>query len=286
MKAKHRDRTHEGEPESLLGKVGSQLSELEKRDFSVWLAVAGTALLIGIGVVFVIFPGTFLRQGNIHLELNVSREVLGGIITLLILFNTYVISRRIDARKMRTSLISTTLRSELVRLQSFTDPLTEVYNRRSLDEMASRFMSHAARLDRPLTFGLVDVDQFKKINSRFGHLTGDVVLAEIASLLKGATRGCDAVVRYGGDEFLLILADATMDGAQQVVSRISKSVQDWNAQGQLKDFEVSLSIGLAEWTDGTALDTILTTADLRMYAIKEHRKNAPPHRDTDLLKAS
>lgn len=225
-------------------------------------------------MIFIIFPGTFLRQGNVHIEVNVSREVVGGLITFLILLNPYIITRRIDARRTRRALISTTLHSELVRLQSFTDPLTEVYNRRSLDEMASRFINHASRLGRPLTFGLVDVDEFKEINSRFGHLTGDVVLAEIASLLKGATRGCDAVVRYGGDEFLLILADATMEGAQRVATRILKSVEDWNAQDQLKDLKVSLSIGLAEWTEGTTLDQLLMKADMEMYALKNTRKTA------------
>src|SRR5438552_18440025 len=70
--------------------------------------------------------------------------------------------------------------------------------------MAARFMSHAQRLQKPLTFMLVDVDRFREVNTRFGHLAGDVVSAEIASLLKRAMRGSDAVIRYGGDEFLVI----------------------------------------------------------------------------------
>jgi GGDEF domain-containing protein len=117
-----------------------------------------------------------------------------------------MVSKRLDLRRVRENLISTTIQSELLRLQSFTDPLTEVYNRRSLDDMAGRFISHARRSKRPLTFLLIDVDRFKEVNTRFGHLGGDMVLAEIATLLKSSTRGSDAVVRYGGDEFLIILA--------------------------------------------------------------------------------
>jgi diguanylate cyclase (GGDEF)-like protein len=66
---------------------------------------------------------------------------------------------------------------------------------------------------------MADVDRFKEVNTKFGHLTGDLVLAEVASLLKGSVRGCDAVVRYGGDEFILILADADSQGAERVVGR-------------------------------------------------------------------
>src|SRR5260370_4918183 len=102
--------------------------------------------------------------------------------------------------------------------------------------MAQRYMSRAQRLDMPLSFLVLDADQFKDVNTRFGHLTGDFVLAEVAALLKGAVRGSDAVVRYGGDEFLIILADSAQEGAQVVASRIVRSAEDWNAAGHLPGF--------------------------------------------------
>ena len=100
--------------------------------------------------------------------------------------------------------------------------------------MAERFISHALRLHKPLSFLLVDVDRFKEVNTRFGHLTGDFVLAEIAGLLKSSIRGSDAVIRYGGDEFLVILADASRDNAGTVIERTRKYVRDWNRAGHLR----------------------------------------------------
>ena len=138
--------------------------------------------------------------------------------------------------------------------------------------MAARFMSHAQRLQKPLTFMLVDIDRFKEVNTRFGHLAGDVVLAEIASLLKRAMRGSDAVIRYGGDEFLVILADASQADAKIVVDRAQGCLRDWNQGGHLKGFEVSLSIGVAEWTKGVTLDEVLDAADREMYASKRAAK--------------
>jgi diguanylate cyclase (GGDEF)-like protein len=258
--------------DSILARVSHDLSQLEKRDWELWIIVSFTGVIVGGGLLAILFPAAFLNGGNIHFELTVSRQLVVGLIALLILLNTYVVTRRLELRRVREKLISSTIQGELARQQSFTDPLTELYNRRSLEDMAARFMSHAQRLQKPLTFMLVDVDRFKEVNTRFGHLAGDVVLAEIASLLKRAVRGSDAVIRYGGDEFLVILADASHADAKRVVHRAQVCLRDWNQGGHLKGFEVSLSIGVAEWTKGVTLDEVLDAADQEMYASKRTAK--------------
>jgi diguanylate cyclase (GGDEF)-like protein len=78
---------------------------------------------------------------------------------------------------------------------------------------------------------MVDVNNFKQVNTKFGRLTGDTVLAEFAALLKASIRGSDAVVRYGGDEFLILLADTTIIGSEKVVDRINKHLAEWNIAG-------------------------------------------------------
>jgi diguanylate cyclase (GGDEF)-like protein len=254
--------------ESVLGRVSQQLALLEKRDWELWGIMALNGVLLGAGLLAMVFPAAFMEHDNLHFEINVSRQLFVGLITLLVLLNTYLVTRRLELRKVREKLISTTIQSEIVRLQSFTDPLTEVYNRRSLDEMAGRYISHARRLNKPLSFLLIDINSFKQVNTRFGHLTGDFVLAELAALLKSSVRGADAVVRYGGDEFLLILADASVEGAKQVIDRIEGYLQDWNRGGHLENFEVSFSIGLCQWSDGKTLDEVLDAADQDMYARK------------------
>ncbi len=260
--------------ESVLAQISQQLSRLEKRDWEMWLIVSLTGVLVAAGFLAILLPAAFLKQENVHFEITVSRPLVIGLITLLTLLNTYLVNRRLDLRRVREKLISTTIQNELVRLQSFTDPLTEIYNRRSLEDMASRFISHAKRLQKPISFMLIDVDRFKEVNTRFGHLTGDFVLAEIAALLKNSVRGSDAVIRYGGDEFLVILADTSGVDAGTVVDRIRKYVFDWNRAGHLDGFEMSLSIGVAQWSDGQTLDEVLDAADQGMYASKARTKTA------------
>ena len=258
--------------EGVLAKVSQQLSQLERRDGELWLIVSLTGLLVGAGLLAVLFPAAFLKQGNIHFEITVSRPLVLGLVALLALLNTYLLTRRLEIRRLREELISRTIQQELTQQQSFTDPLTEIYNRHSLEDMAGRFMSQARRSKKPLTFMLIDVDQFKQVNTKFGHLTGDVVLANTAALLKHSVRGSDAVFRYGGDEFLIILADTSSVDARYVVERIRTGLVEWNRAGHLENFELSLSMGVAEWAEGKTLTALLDSADHEMYAVKAEQK--------------
>jgi diguanylate cyclase (GGDEF)-like protein len=258
--------------EGVLAQVSQQLSQLEKRDGELWLIVSLAGLLVGAGLLAVLYPAAFLKQGNIHFELTVSRPLVLGLVALLALLNTYLLTRRLEIRRLREELISRTIQQELTQQQSFTDPLTEIYNRHSLEDMAGRFISQARRSNKPLTFMLIDVDHFKQVNTRFGHLTGDVVLANTAALLKHSVRGSDAVFRYGGDEFLVILADTSNVDAKHVVERLRVGLAEWNSARHLENFELSFSVGVAEWKEGKMLDIILDSADHDMYAVKAEQK--------------
>jgi diguanylate cyclase (GGDEF)-like protein len=93
-------------------------------------------------------------------------------------------------------------------------------------------------------------------------------LSEIAGILKASIRGSDAAVRYGGDEFLILLADTTAEGAGIVVRRVQTRLDDWNGCKHLDGVRLSLSIGVSEWHDGETLDEVLDAADRKMYELK------------------
>ena len=256
------------EADNLAARVTRELARLERRDWELWLIVALSGIVGGCVLLCLLFPSAFLQRSEVHLELTISKRLFFFIIAVLILMNTYVVTRRAELRRLRRKLVASTIDSELVRLQSFTDPLTEVYNRRSLDEMAARYISRARRTQEPLTFLVVDLDHFKDVNTRFGHITGDFVLSEVAGLLRNATRGSDAVVRYGGDEFLIILAGTSKQNADVVVRRTYDYLRRWNENRPLENFELTVSVGAGEWSDGKTLDEVLDDADQDMYDCK------------------
>ena len=152
------------------------------------------------------------------------------------------------------------------------DALTGAYNRYYLDELLVQEAKRAERYDHPVGILMIDVNRFKEINDRFGHQAGDKVLQAIAALLKETVRETDIVIRYGGDEFLLICPET--DGETEAIKkRILEAMANEETIGQWIDFPVTLSIGTAHWSPGSgaAIDRVLAEADKRMYDVKPKR---------------
>lgn len=149
------------------------------------------------------------------------------------------------------------------------DSLTGAFNRHSMTEILDREEQRAHRYGHPIGLLMIDVDRFKEINDRFGHQIGDKVLAAIGVLLREEVRSTDFVIRYGGDEFLVVLPE-TNGETEAVRARIQRAVDRRNRTNELIDFPVSLSIGTAHWNvgDPSSVEDILHLADERMYQAK------------------
>ncbi len=156
-----------------------------------------------------------------------------------------------------------------LRDQAIHDPLTGVYNRRYFTEVVEQEIARSKRYVHPLGFLMIDIDHFKMINDRFGHQMGDRVLQAVAELLQSQVRDTDLVVRYGGDEFLVMLIE-TNGETDTVKQRIHNAVAKRNETNELIPFSVTLSIGSAHWdpTSKKPIELILAEADRRMYAEK------------------
>jgi diguanylate cyclase len=149
------------------------------------------------------------------------------------------------------------------------DPLTQVFNRSSLEEILGREIKRVQRKQGTLVFLYVDVNDFKMVNTRFGHLSGDLVLAEVGALLKQCVRGSDYVVRMGGDEFLAALVDTNPQGAEVVKTRIRQRVEEWSQNSPLPGYQLSLSVGIQPFDPTQSFDQVLAAADAKMYEEKK-----------------
>ena len=149
------------------------------------------------------------------------------------------------------------------------DPLTGAFNRYALTEVLEQEASRAQRYKHPIGVLMIDVNRFKEVNDRFGHATGDKVLKLVAEVLCSSVRDTDYVVRYGGDEFLLLLLET--NGETQIVrDRIVATLASRNPVDLLVDFSMTLSIGVAHWMPDThvSMESVLSQADQAMYAEK------------------
>lgn len=133
---------------------------------------------------------------------------------------------------------------------------------------------------------MIDVDYFHEINSRFGHTTGDYVLLEVATILKSAVRSSDAANRYGGDEFMVVLADAPLANVDMVVGRIQRFVQDWNHREHLEHFKLALSVRASEWTPVKTINGTVDEADQQMYLAKAAGRERRSPTKSDRLSSS
>jgi len=161
------------------------------------------------------------------------------------------------------------LQAELVRKANH-DPLTGLYNRRYFNQVIETELSRSERYEHALSFLMIDVNRFKEINDTFGHQTGDEVLQSVSGLLRQAVRETDLVVRYGGDEFLVVLLE-TLDETDSIIQRIDAAMNEKNRTNSTIPFPVTLAIGSARWKPSSSetLEAVLARADKLMYEAKK-----------------
>jgi diguanylate cyclase (GGDEF)-like protein len=153
---------------------------------------------------------------------------------------------------------------------ALTDELTKLPNRRAL---AQRFLQETQRARRhhsALSFLMIDLDHFKQVNDTYGHLNGDAVLAELASILSNGLRESDVCARYGGEEFALILPETTESGARVLAERIRAKVAAATFSGGLK---LTISVGVAATQEPAIYTQLIDRADQALYAAKQGGRN-------------
>ena len=161
--------------------------------------------------------------------------------------------------------------NDKLRRISLTDGLTEIDNRRSLEDRLHEMWQHSVRLHEPIALIMCDIDKFKSVNDNFGHQAGDAVLKAVAQLLKGEAREIDRVGRYGGEEFLLILPGTVLDAAVTFAERLREKVRDHTFTYSGGTLMRTISCGVAASPHPRVKDQegLLRAADDALYVAKE-----------------
>lgn len=159
--------------------------------------------------------------------------------------------------------------------KAFVDDVTELYNARYLSEAINRELHRAERYGQQLSVLFLDVDRFKLVNDRYGHLVGSQVLREIAGLLLQCVRQVDTVARFGGDEFTMLLVDTGFEGALSVAERVRRSIEEHVFfVGDGAGLRISISIGVATFPQhAQSREVLLDLADRAMYVAKREGRN-------------
>ena len=247
------------------------------RDMKVGECLCGQAVLTGEVIISkncntdsshtIRYPGMTLH-GHVVLPLKAHDKVM-GVLYLYLPADIDMDEDKINLLRYISNQIGLALDNarlyEETKKLSLQDPLTGLANRRLMDIIIERNIAVAKRHDIPFSALMIDIDHFKKYNDSFGHTAGDKLLQEVAGIISEELRGgVDFAVRYGGEEFLVLLSEIDSVKACDVAERLRKTVQDRT--------EVTVSLGISTY-DGVKKETLIQRADEALYRAKQKGRN-------------
>jgi diguanylate cyclase (GGDEF)-like protein len=173
------------------------------------------------------------------------------------------------AERIGLALANLKLR-ETLRTQSIRDPLTGLFNRRYLEESLEQELRRAVRHQRRLGLIMLDLDYFKRFNDTFGHDAGDALLSRFGALLQRQSRAEDTACRYGGEEFLLILPEASLEVTRQRAEQVREAVKQLQVEHRQRALgAITVSLGVAAYPEhGATAEALVQAADAALYRAK------------------
>jgi len=194
----------------------------------------------------------------------------------------YLVKGQMDGQLLERSMRYALERNRLlkkIRDLALRDALTGLFNLRELNRFLDYEMIKSRRYNHPFSILMIDVDNFKGVNDRFGHRIGDEILNQVAQALLSNVRGCDLAARYGGDEFIIVLPETAARQACVGGERLRKmveaqSIQVTNKDGLSEEIVVTISMGVAEYPyDANTADSLIEKADQALYQAKHQGGN-------------
>jgi len=243
--------------------IQEQIASLSGRDLQLWSISLLIGLVLSAGFVSIIAPNLVWRTQISHIEGRYLPQLFFGLISLVVLFNIYIIAQKRELNSTRAALLQELLHNERIEGFSLVDPLTKLFNRRAVDEILAKEMSRANRLGSELTVLMIEVQNLELITKNSGTKVAENYLTETARLLRNTLRGSDLVFRYADDQFLLVMPDTGELQAEQALTRLTQALDHWNHENR-PDTALALGWGMASRVSGVDAAEMVLAASRRM----------------------
>lgn len=245
-----------------VAEIRSNLREVERRDLWVWgnaaiIILSLTALVVSLSV------SLYLKGAKTFFGLDLSLAVR-ALVGLVLVFTGHMIYQHLRLRTIQRELAEQQIQAEVFRQLAMFDPLTGLHNRRYAEQRLRAEIVRSERKGLSIIVVLLDLNDFKQINDGYGHLVGDQVLKEFANCLSNSIRGSDLAVRWGGDEFMLLLLDCELEQLSVVLSRLD----GFSVEVRGKTLAVPFAVGWKAYEPGDAIEALIEKADQNLYSHK------------------
>lgn len=185
----------------------------------------------------------------------------------------YFLVKEIEANSLWLSNQVGYINTKLISIEFSKDFLTGLLNRRALNEIFKKYVEISELTGQPISLIIADIDHFKKINDTYGHLAGDAALKHFANIIKNNLRKSDYVFRIGGEEFLILLPNTSLEEATKIAENLRQRLEESPLEYENKNIKLTASFGVAELKDHSNLNQLIKEADEKLYIAKKEGRN-------------
>jgi diguanylate cyclase (GGDEF)-like protein len=255
------------------GLIQNSIRQIQRRQWQLWSSAVLITLVLALGIASFAFPG-ILAEGQMSSWIYFDQAVR-ALVGLVLIFNVYTVYQQLQVHRIQRQLRDQVdalgkmeMRTEEVYKIAVIDPLTNLYNRRMGEQRLAEEIARSQRHSTPLTVLMIDINGLKRINDSFGHAAGDELIKHFAERLQRATRGSDAAIRMGGDEFLVLLPECKPNEVHHVLDRLK------GTKIELGDRTISITFesGWTNYIPGELPQDLLKRADAALYVNKRAGK--------------
>lgn len=256
------ERTHTRSKE-----IQEHMASLAGRDVQLLSISLLMLLVVSAGVLALVYPNLAVAPKLVHADSRMLPQLFFGLIALILLFNMYIMMQKRELGATRRRLIEELIFNERMEAISMIDPVTQLYNRRAMEQMLAHEVARAKRMDSPLSLMILDIANFESISNRLGTAETEHYLYEAAQLVKNTLRGSDIVFRHKGSQFLAVLPDTSEQQVDFAIKRLEGDLIRHNAELRC-GADLAFTYGVAQYAAGFRITDALLSAERKIFLNK------------------
>ena len=247
--------------------IQEHIGALAGRDLQLLSIALLLLLVLSGGILALVAPNLPATSKTLHTESRMLPQLFFGLTTLIILFNTYILLQKRELSTTRRRLVEELIFNERMEAVSLVDPVTQLFNRRAMEQMLAHEVARTNRLGVPLSLLILDISDFEAISDRLGTQESERFIYETAQLVKNTFRGADMVFRYKETQFLVVMPDTTEEQVEFALRRLAGETDRHNSEPGCNT-ELVFNCGVAQFAQGSRITDTLLNAERKVFLRK------------------